>query len=367
MTEALQISFFLLSFFLLLRNNFSDLSKMSYKQAIASMSLGRAWVHKLIPKLDAASSNNFAGIEILYEDLEYLAREQSNTENPAKEALISAARSIKNLCQERNLTIIGLQPFLHYEGLIDRKEHASRIEKLDIWFQIVKALGTDIIQIPANFLPSSQCTGDLDIVVKDLQEVADLGLKQTPVIKFAYENLCWSTHFDTWESGWDIVSRVDRPNFGLCLDTFNIAGRVYADPASASGKTPNADEDLRKSLAELVKKVDVRKVFYIQVVDAEKMREPLVKGHAFYAENQPARMSWSRNARLFAGEEGGYLPVMDVTRAIIEGLGYRGWVSMELFSRTMSMEGEHVPGEHARRAGQAWRRVEEEIKTWEIR
>jgi len=340
---------------------------MSYKLAIASMSLGRAWVHKLVPKLDAAAANGFEGIEVFYEDLEYLAREQSSipsSETPSAEAQIAAAQTIKKLCDERSLTIIGLQPFLHYEGLVDRKEHAGRIEKLKLWFKIVKALGTDIIQIPGNFLPKEQITGDLDIVVKDLQEVADMGQQQTPIVKFAYENLCWSTYFDTWEKVWELVENVDRENFGVCLDTFNIAGRVYADPASPNGLTPNGPEDLKLSLVNMVKKVDIKKVFYIQVVDAEKMRNPLVEGHAFYSEGQPARMSWSRNARLFAGEEGGYLPVMDVTKAIIEGLGYKGWVSMELFSRTMNEPGEDVPKEHARRGKIAWEKVQKDIKDW---
>lgn len=333
------------------------------------MSLGRAWVHELPYKLDQAKANNFQGVEIFFEDLEYFARQQSGlsaNESPSVEAQLQAAHTIRKLCDERNLKIIGLQPFMHYEGLRDRDEHAKRIEKLKIWLQIVKALGTDIIQIPGNFLSKDEITDDLDVVVGDLQEVADMGLKETPVVKFAYENLCWSTYFDTWQKAWDLVERVDRPNFGMCLDTFNIAGRVYADPASPSGKTPNADADIKRSMEELVKKVDVKKVFYIQVVDAEKMREPLVKGHSFFAEDQPARMSWSRNARLFAFEEGGYLPVLDLTRVIVEGLGYRGCVSMELFSRTMSEPGKEVPLNHARRARDAWEKLLKEIAGWNI-
>ena len=341
---------------------------MSYKPAIASMSLGRAWVYKLPNKLDQAATRKFQGIEIFYEDLEFFAKEQSGvSDTPSKDSLLLAATTIKTLCDDRNLAIIGLQPFLHYEGLLDRNEHEQRIEKLKLWFKIAKALGTDIIQIPGNFLPATEITGDLDIVVKDLQEVADLGAQQSPVIKFAYENLCWSTYFDTWEKAYSLVEKVDRKNFGICLDTFNIAGRVYADPAAQNGKTPNGDVDLKRSMEEMVRKIDVTKVFYVQVVDAEKMRTPLVEGHAFYVEGQSARMNWSRNARLFAGEEGGYLPVMEVTRAIIEGLGYEGWVSMELFSRTMSEPGEEVPAEHARRAGEAWKLVQKEINGWKTR
>ena len=331
------------------------------------MSLGRAWVHKLPNKLDQAASHNFQGVEIFYEDLEYLAREESGlsqSEYPSLESLSRAAETIKTLCGQRKLEIIGLQPFLHYEGLLDRNEHAQRIKKLKLWFELAKALGTDLIQIPGNFLPTEQITGDLDVVIRDLREVADMGAQQSPVIRFAYENLCWSTYFDTWDKAYELVEKVDRDNFGICLDTFNIAGRVYADPTASNGKTPNADLDMKKSLEEMVKRVNKTKVFYIQIVDAEKMRSPLVEGHAFHVEGQPARMSWSRNARLFAGEEGGYLPVMEVTRTIIDGLGYEGWISMELFSRTMSEPGGMVPAEHARRAGKAWKLIENEIEGW---
>ena len=334
------------------------------------MSLGRAWVHKLPYKLDQARAYNLTGIEIFFEDLEYLAREESGIsadEEPSPEAQLQAAKTIRNLCDERGLEVIGLQPFMHYEGLLDREEHARKIEKMKFWFSIAQVLRTDIIQIPASFLGKDKITVDLDVVVSDLRKVADMGLQESPIIRFAYEDLCWSTYFDTWEKGWDIVEKVDRPNFGMCLDTYNIAGRVYGDPASPSGKTPNADEDIRKSLAELVQKVDVKKIFYIQVVDAERMRSPLVEGHAFYAADQPARMSWSRNARLFAFEEGGYLPVLDVARSIIEGLGYKGWVSMELFSRTMNEAGDEVPKAHARRAWEAWKKLEKEMNSWKLK
>lgn len=115
------------------------------------MSLGRAWVHELPEKLKQASEAGFEGIEIFYEDLEYLA---ANTygDNTQKENLLKAAQDIRDLCEANKLTIIGLQPFLFYGGLIDRQEHASRIVKLKVWFEIVKILGTDIIQIPSNFL-----------------------------------------------------------------------------------------------------------------------------------------------------------------------------------------------------------------------
>lgn len=333
---------------------------MPCRPAIASMSLGRAWVHDLDGKLREAAQAGFEGIEVFYEDVEYLAKEDGGEATP--EALVHAAGQIRSMCDDLDLIVIGLQPFLFYEGLIDRKEHAAKIEKLKIWFEIVKALRTDIIQIPSNFQQEGT-TGDVDLIVQDMREVADLGLKEDPPIRFAYENLAWGTHVDTWDRLWEVVSRIDRPNFGCCLDTFNIAGRVWADPTSPSGKTPNADEDLAASLQKLVKTVDLKKVFYIQVVDAEKMDPPLTDDHPFHVDGQPSRMSWSRNARLFLYEEdkGGYLPVVEVARVLLKELGFEGWVSMELFSRTMSDPEPGVPREHAQRGIEAWQKLAKEM------
>ena len=167
--------------------------------------------------LDQAAAHNFQGIEIFYEDLEYFTREQSGlsaAETPSSTSLLHATKTTKMLCGQRKLVIIGLQPFLHYESLLDRKAYEQRIDKLKLWFEIAKALGTDTIQIPGNFLSKEEITGDLDVVVGDLQEVVDMGVQQSPVVKFAYENLCWSTYFYTWEKGYDLVKRVDRENLG---------------------------------------------------------------------------------------------------------------------------------------------------------
>ncbi|ETN38977.1 uncharacterized protein HMPREF1541_07019 [Cyphellophora europaea CBS 101466] len=333
---------------------------MRCRPAITSMSLGRAWVHDLEEKLREAAQAGFQGLEVFYEDLEYLAKKDGQEVTP--ETLIRAAEQIRTLCDGLNLTIIGLQPFLFYEGLIDREEHAAKIEKLKTWFKIVTALGTDVIQIPSNFQRGG-ISGDMDLIVQDMREVADLGLKEDPPVRFAYENLAWGTYVDTWEKLWEIVSRVDRPNFGCCLDTFNIAGRVWADPAKPSGKTANADEDLKASLERLVKTVDLKKVFYVQVVDAEKMDPPLTQDHPFHVDGQPSRMSWSRNARLYLYEEekGGYLPVVEVARVFLKELGFEGWVSMELFSRTMSDPDPSIPHTHAQRGIKAWKKLAQEL------
>jgi 4-hydroxyphenylpyruvate dioxygenase len=75
-------------------------------------------------------------------------------------------------------------------------------------------------------------------------------------------------------------------------------------------------------------------------------------------------MSWSRNCRLFYGERdrGAYLPVRDVAHAIINEIGYDGWISMELFNRVMERSDEGVVGELAARAMEGWRKMVVDLK-----
>nr|POF03912.1 3-dehydroshikimate dehydratase [Quercus suber] len=250
---------------------------------------------------------------------------------------------------------------MHYEGLRDRVEHARRIEEMELWISLTQILDTKIIAIPSTSLGTDVMTGDLDVIVSDLQKVADLGAPHG--IRFAYESLCWGTYSDTWEQAWEVVKRVDRANFGICLDTFNMAGRVYADPTSPTGKVEHADAIMADSIARMVAEIDVKKIVFVQVVDAERLSAPLVEGHEFYDPAQPARMSWSRNCRLFYGEEarGAYLPIKEILQAILVDLGFEGWVSAELFNRSLVEPSALTPEDHARRAAIAWQKIVKDL------
>lgn len=321
------------------------------RPAIASMSLGRPWVHDLPGKLMQAAAHGFEGIELFYDDLDCYATRTFQGDH------LEAARQTRRLCERLGLTIICLQPFSLYEGLLDRAESDRLVsEKLLKWFTLARALGTDLIQVPSNFLGpdpetgAPRTTGDRVVIVRDLQRLADLGAGAG--FRFVYEALCFGDHIDTWEASWEVVCEVNRPNFGLCLDSFNIAGRVYADPASPSGRTPNAATDMAASLDRLRKaKIDPAKIFYVQLVDGERLSAPLDEKHPFHVAGQTPRMSWSRNARLFPFEEsrGGYLPILDIARVFFDDLGFRGWVSLELFNRSLADPDPFVPVDHARR------------------
>lgn len=334
-----------------------------YRQAIASMSLGRACAHDLPAKLDQARKHGFEGIELFYEDLEYVAR--SIDEKVMPETLVQAAHIVRRLCDERLLEIIALQPFMHYEGLRDREWHKERVAEMKLWLRLAKTLGTNLIQIPSTFLEKDKVSGDKDLIVADMKEIAELGMKEDPTMRFAYESLAWGTYVNRWEDCWDIVSRVDMPNFGIILDTFNIAARVYADPASPSGMTPHAEAEMQASLQRMKDTIDPSKIFFVQLADAERLAMPLIEGHELHDASQPVRMSWSRNCRLFYGEaeQGAYLPIKEIARVIVRDLGYNGWISFELFHKFLMAPVADVPTKMASRGAASWQRFLTDMDT----
>ncbi|CAG7563864.1 unnamed protein product [Fusarium equiseti] len=332
-----------------------------HKSSICTMSLGRSFAgHSLPTKLTAAAQNSFSGIEVFYEDLVDLSKSLPGGATHANQ--LTAARTIRDLCDSRNLEIICLQPFMHFGGLVDREAQEKQFAELEHWFDLVKALGTDLILFPSSFLPEEQICEDDAVLEGDLTRAADMGLQQEPPVRFAFEALCWGTRINTWEQSWDMVQRVDRPNFGMCIDSYNILGRIFADPTTPSGKTPDCETVTKESIKRLLT-VDVSKVFLLQVADGEKLNAPLDTNHPFYNAEQPARMSWSRNARLFYGETeyGAYLPCKQLLRTIVQGLGFDGWLSFEVFNRRLADTDAIVPEESAKRAAASFEKMKIEL------
>lgn len=66
-------------------------------------------------------------------------------------------------------------------------------------------------------------------------------------------------------------------------------------------------------------------------------------------------MSWSRNAR-FLLCEGGYLPVLEIVRLMV-GLGWQGWMTYEVFPRTLADPISETPGAHVARAARSWQNL----------
>ncbi|KAL6871954.1 xylose isomerase-like protein [Trichoderma novae-zelandiae] len=335
---------------------------MLYKPSICTVSLGRSSAgHALDHKLDMAKKYGFQAIELFFEDLVDLTKTMPGGNHSSNQ--LAAAAIVRQLCDDRELAILCLQPFMHYEGLVDRQLHEKRLEDARFWVRLAHVLRTDLVLLPSSFLPPSEVSPDMDVIVQDMVEIAEIGLGASPVIRFAYEALCWGTRVDTWETSWEVVQRVGRPNLGICLDTFNIAGRIFADPSVSSGRTQNCDEAVEASLRGMIASVDPKKLFLVQMADAERLSRPLDSSHPFYHSEQPSRMSWSRNARLFYGEprHGGYLPIKRILDVIIREIGYQGWLSFEVFNRVLLERDERVPEIMARRAAQSWKLMERDL------
>ncbi|KAJ5454360.1 uncharacterized protein N7458_005316 [Penicillium daleae] len=321
------------------------------KLAIGSLSLGQHPSHALDQKIRDAAQAGFAGIEIVFSDLEKFS--QSNGLS-----IFEGATKIKAICDESNLAILSLAPFENYEG--DRSPLLDRLKKATQWIKVARTLCAPFLQVPAQY--DADAIGDEDVIITELRQLCDMASSEQPVVSIAYEPMSWSTYHSTWESSLRLVDAVARENFGLCLDTFHIITKLWADPFAPSGKYPNADNILRDSLTRFVRDCPLEKIFFVQLSDGEKFDPPFSEKHPWHLEGEAPQFTWSKHARPFPyeAELGAYMPVAEVARAWIVEKGYKGWVSMETFDRRMRDKDSRV--EHAAIRGmESWRKLKHEL------
>lgn len=324
----------------------------SNKLAISSLSLGQHPSHTLDQKIRVAAQHGYAGMEIFFSDLQAYSQSQNLP-------ILEGAENIKQLCDQVKLKVLTLASFENFEGhnspLEDRLKVASH------WIDIARQLRATYLQIPSLYI--QDCTGDENVIVSELRRFADLGSAKQPVVSIAYEALSWGTHCSTWERSLQIVEAVNRPNFGLCLDTFHVVTKLWADPFSKSGLYPNADNNLRESLQLFLRECPVERIFYVQLSDGERFDPPFSKSHPWYLEGEAPQFTWSKHARPFPLETdlGGYMPVVEITRTWIAEKGYTGWVSLETFDRRMCDEKFRLETA-AKRGLESWRKVQAGMK-----
>ncbi|KAK5111566.1 hypothetical protein LTR62_004862 [Meristemomyces frigidus] len=301
----------------------------------ASVSIGCRKEHTLPKKLDAISAAGFQAIELGFPDLVAFANEQKSGSkeitNHDFDELCSAAKEVKTMCDEKKLKILILQPFANFEGWADgSKERADAWNRAEGWMRVMEAAGTDMLQVGSSDTPEEKIGKDRSRFVKDLRELADMLAKKN--FRIAYENWCWSTHAPTWEDVWDICKQVDRPNFGLCLDTFQSAGYEWADPTTESGMVEDGrskeevEKDWKVSCDRLAKTIPQEKIFFLQISDAYKTKPGPLPKHDI--EGLRPRGFWSHAYRPLPFH--GYLPVVDFARAVLQ-TGSRAWWSYEIF------------------------------------
>ncbi|KAL8931884.1 MAG: hypothetical protein Q9216_007039 [Gyalolechia sp. 2 TL-2023] len=283
-------------------------------------------------KLKAIADAGFRGIELGFPDLLSFASKRRNAQVKPQDfdTLCDVGREVKQLVEESGLKIVMLQPFSNFEGWekgSEGREDAFRRAKG--WIRIMQAVGTDMLQVGSTDSPHA--LGSFDYLASDLRELADLLAPHN--FRLAYENWCWATHAPDWKDVWEIVRRVDRPNVGLCLDTYQTAGGEWADPTTDSGLIEREggrealEGQFKTSLEALSRTIPKEKIYILQISDAYKPRTPL-NSEADESGLRP-RGKWSSCLRPVPFD-GGYLPVVDVTQAVLK-TGFRSWFSMEVF------------------------------------
>ncbi|KAH8726295.1 xylose isomerase-like protein [Phaeosphaeriaceae sp. PMI808] len=277
----------------------------------------------LIDRLRAISNAGFVTVELSFPDIlscGHALRGYQIAPNDYDE-LCKVARAIKNECDKRNLGIMMLQPFANFEGWQkgsnDRKDAFERAQG---WIRIMQACGTDMLQVGSSDTPLDKL--DKSRIVSDLEHG----------YRCAYENWCWSTHAPDWKDVWNIVQEVDRPNIGLCLDTFQTTSGEWVDPRTASRLLEDVsrvelEKRFKKSLDDLASTIPKHKIYLLQISDAYKVPQPLNDERD--DSGLLPRGRWSRDFRPLP-YNGGYLPVADVERAVLQ-TGFRGWFSYEVF------------------------------------
>lgn len=299
----------------------------------ASCSIGHKDEHDLPSKLEAISSAGFEAIELSMPDILAYAKKLNGSEPDPKDfdTIVKVGSEIKKLVEKHKLKILMLQPFANFEGWVKGKHDEKRKDAWERalgWMRVMESVGTDMLQIGSSDAPGISTS--FEDSAADLAELADKMASKN--FRIAYENWCWSTHAPDWKDVWSIVKLANRPNIGLCLDTFQSAGGEWADPRTKSGLVEDVspeelDKRWKASLKEMSETVPADKIFLLQISDAYKMDTPIPDETD--KDGLRPRGQWSHDYRPLP-YDGGYLPTNDFLKATLD-TGFKGWLSIEVF------------------------------------
>ncbi|MFT4135983.1 bifunctional sugar phosphate isomerase/epimerase/4-hydroxyphenylpyruvate dioxygenase family protein [Microbacterium sp.] len=247
----------------------------------------------LTQKLHAIAAAGFDGVEIMEADLV---------------CAFESPEEIRALCARLGLSIDMYQPLRDVEG-VDDETFAANLRRAEAKFDLMARLGTDLVLLCSNVATAT--VDDDDRAGAQLGMLADAAAAHG--IRIAYEALAWGRFVDDYRHAWRLVQRADRPNLGLCLDSFHILSRGH-DPAAIEG-------------------MDARKLFFLQLADAPALDLDV--------------LSWSRHHRLFPGE-GDFDLVGFLTH--VRRAGYAGPLSLEVFNDVFRQTDVAGTARHARRS-----------------
>ncbi|MBO1900429.1 sugar phosphate isomerase/epimerase and 4-hydroxyphenylpyruvate domain-containing protein [Leucobacter weissii] len=247
----------------------------------------------LVEKLHACAEAGFDGVEIMDADLV---------------AAFESPEEIRALCARLGLSIDMYQPLRDVEG-VDELAFADNLRRAEAKFDVMERLGTDLMLLCSN--AGTATVDDESVAARQLGELADRAARRG--IRIAYEALAWGRYVNDYRDAWRLVQRADRPNLGVCLDSFHVLSRGH-DPSG-------------------IEKMDPAKLFFLQLADAPELQLDL--------------LSWSRHHRLFPGE--GEFDLVGFLGHTIRA-GYTGPLSLEVFNDTFRQTDVNRTAQHALRS-----------------
>ncbi|KAK0199784.1 xylose isomerase-like protein [Desarmillaria ectypa] len=351
--------------------------------AIASLSLGSCLYHSLPTKIKVASSLGYKGIEIFMVDFEGFVAEVINGQHhhlfnepffphslSTPDLERESAKVITALCVSHNLTIPVVQPLRNFENFKTEEDIKAGLDSAERWLRLMEYFQCDLMLVCSNHISGPHPITDTYTVEMYLDAQVDafrrLGeIAATYDVRIGYEPLSWGTVVDNWEPVWDVVKRVNLPNVGIILDSFNTLGNQYADPATESSiRVEQTLAKMMENLDKMSRSIPGDRIFLYQLADAARPSQPI-----FDAPDAPRRMTWSRASRLFPCEPLtedvepseeylsnpnpptgylGFLPVVQMTK-MVEATGFNGWWSLEVFNKSLLEQDEGCPWRHGRR------------------
>lgn len=261
----------------------------SIRKGIATVSLSGV----LADKLEAIAAAGFDGLEIFDNDL--IASPMS-------------PREVASRCADLGLTIDLFQPVRDVQGVAPAAFDGV-LHRLRTKFEVMAELGTSTVLACSNVATDS--LEDADLTAEQLYRIGALAAEHGVTV--AFEALAWGRHVNRVRQAWDAVVLAGHPAVTLAVDTFHMLAR--GDDGTALAGVPGD------------------RIGFLQVADA-----PLMDMNV---------LEWSRHFRCFPGQ--GTLDVAGVVAAVLEA-GYRGPVSLEVFSDVVREADPHVTARDAMRS-----------------
>ena len=241
------------------------------RTSIATVCLSGSLEEKMI----ACAKAGFDGIEIFEQDL--LVSQMSPEE-------------VRALAQRLGISLDLFQPFRDFEG-VEPRVLEQNLRRAEAKFKLMQRLGMDLILLCSNVATAT--INDDELFVEQIRQLADLASKYQ--VRIAYEALAWGKYVNTYWHSWQIAKQVDRPNVGVCIDSFHILSGGD-DPAQ-------------------IAQIPGEKIFFVQLADAPVLSMDV--------------LSWSRHYRVFPGQ-GGFK--LDEFLGYLAASGYAGIISLEIFN-----------------------------------